>query len=213
MEAQLHKNTKIYVETLFPWREKSRDELRIISLYKIEITTLRDTTWVKKKKPSLFFFTHCSLPHYVFSLTLSIFLLSFACSLMQFFKTALVLTLWDFTSFLPPCLNGWMASLFNSSSFPSFLPFTLFTSSHNKCKSLTLTLLQPKSLSSVLIGRMVQEVVRFEQAQEVCKKRKVHDEMFFLFLITKSINVYVNGNRVGVLIYLLKRRWLRSSTA
>ena len=47
-----------------------------------------------------------------------------------------------------------MASLFISSSFPSFLPFTLFTSSHNKCKPLTLTLLQPKSLSLALIGRM-----------------------------------------------------------
>ena len=39
--------------------------------------TLRDTTWVKKN--SLFLFTHCSLPHFVFFLTLSIFL-SFACS-------------------------------------------------------------------------------------------------------------------------------------
>ena len=47
--------------------------------------------------------------------------------------------------FFPLCPNGRMASLFNSSSFPSFLPFTLFTSSHNKCKPITLTLLQPKS--------------------------------------------------------------------
>ena len=42
------------------------------------------------------------------------------------------------------CPNGRMASLFNSSSFPSFLPFTLFRSGHHKCKPLTLTLLQPK---------------------------------------------------------------------
>ena len=35
--------------------------------------------------------------------------------------------------------------------FLLFLPFTLFTSSHNKCKSLTLTLLQPKSLFLLLL--------------------------------------------------------------
>ena len=60
---------------------------------------------------------------------------------MQFFKTAPVLNLicWDF-SFLrglhifTPIFTGRMASLFFSPSFPSFLPFTLFTSSHNKCK-------------------------------------------------------------------------------
>ena len=47
-----------------------------------------------------------------------------------------------------------MASLFNSSSFPSFLPFTLFTSSHNKCKPLTLTLLQPISFLQLSLSRM-----------------------------------------------------------
>ena len=123
------------METLSPWRKKPRDKLRIISLYKIEITTLRDTTWVKKKKNSLFLLTHCSLPHCVFSLTLFIFLFSFACSHSRSSsRLHLVLTtLWDFTSF-SLCPNGRMASTFISSSFPSFLPFTLFTSSHIKCK-------------------------------------------------------------------------------
>ena len=99
------------------------------------------------KKNSLFLLTYCSLLHCVFSLTLSIFLFSFACSHSRSSsRLHLVLTtLWDFSSFLHFCPNGRMASLFNSSSFPSFLPFTLFTSSHNKCKPLTLTLLQPKS--------------------------------------------------------------------
>ena len=50
----------------------------------------------------------------------------------------LVLTLWNFTSFflfffLYP--NGRMASPFISSSFPSFPPSTLFTSSHNKMQA------------------------------------------------------------------------------
>ena len=85
-------------------------------------------------------------------------------SLKQFFKiaTILILTCWDFyfhwgpfrSSLLQPIFTGRMASPFISSSFPSFLPFTLFKSSHNKCKPLTLTLLQPKSLSLALIGRM-----------------------------------------------------------
>ena len=39
--------------------------------------------------------------------------------------------------------------------FSCFLPPTLFTSNHNKCKPLILTLFQSKSLSSILIGRMV----------------------------------------------------------
>ena len=144
MEVQPYNNTKIYVETHFPWKKKLWDKLRIISLYWIEITTLKDTTWVKKL---IFFFTHCSLLHCVFSLTLSIFLFSFACSHSRSSsRLHLVLTtLCDFSSFLHFSPNGRMASLFNSSSFPSFLPFTLFTSSYNKCKPLTLTLLQPKS--------------------------------------------------------------------
>ena len=60
-EEQSHKNTKIYEETLSRWREKLGDKLRIISLYQIEITTLIDTTRVKKNSifyfllPSLFF--------------------------------------------------------------------------------------------------------------------------------------------------------------
>ena len=76
--------------------------------------TLRDTTWVKKN--SLFLFTHCSLPHYIFSLPLSIFLFSFACShsrssarlhfspqshllgLLSFSLGLHIFTPWDFTS-------------------------------------------------------------------------------------------------------------------
>ena len=76
-EVQSHNNTKIYEETLSPWREKPRDKLQIISLYQIEITTLIDTTWVKKNY--IFLFIHYSLSHFVISLTLSIFLFSFAC--------------------------------------------------------------------------------------------------------------------------------------
>ena len=49
----------------------------------------------------------------------------------------LVLTLWNFTSFFFFFLypNGRMASPFISSSFPSFPPSTLFTSSHNKMQA------------------------------------------------------------------------------
>ena len=131
------------------------------------MTTLRDTTCVKKK--SLFLFTHCSLSHCVFSLTLSIFLFSFACphsrnssKLPQSSISLAGTSLFSGashphpleTSLLQTIFTGRTATLFISSSFPSFLPFTLFISSHNKCKPLTLTLLQPKSLSSALIGLM-----------------------------------------------------------
>ena len=128
----------------------------------MEITTLKDTIWAKK---TLFFFslTALFLTVYLsqFSLTLSIFSFSFACShsrsssrlaLSSHFGTSLLFFLR--TSLLQPIFTGRMASLFISSSFPSFLPFTLFISSHTKCKPLTLTLLQLKSLSSALIGRM-----------------------------------------------------------
>ena len=167
METQAHKNTKIYVGTLSPRREKPGDKFQIISLYQIVITTLIDTTWVKKN--SVFLFTHYSLPHFVFSLTLSIFFFSFACSysrnssrLHQSSTSLAGTSLFSGashphplgSSLLQPIFTGRMASLFISSSFPSFLPFTLFISSHKKCKPLTLTLLQPKSLSSGLIGRM-----------------------------------------------------------
>ena len=85
---------------------------------------------------SLFSLTALFLTIYLsqFSLTLSIFLFSFVCShscsssrLHQSsqFGTSLLF----FTS-----SNVRMASPFISSSFPSFLPFTLFTSSHNICK-------------------------------------------------------------------------------
>ena len=166
METQAHKNTKIYVGTHSPRSEKPGDKFRIISLYQIEITTLIDTTWVKKN--SIFLFTHYSFSHFVFSLTLSIFfslLLAFSnvilqdCTNPQSHLLGLLFSL-GFTSSPPRDFtfsahlhwpNG--LSIYFSISH-SFLPFTLFTSSHNKCNPLTLTLLQPKTLSSALIGRM-----------------------------------------------------------
>ena len=117
------------MKILSPWRKKPRDKFRIISLYKIESTALRNTTW--EEKNSLFLFTYCFLPHYVFSLTLSIFLSSFACShSSSSSRLHLVLTtLWDFTSFspLPKWPNGLYLYFF---IFTSFLPFTLFSSSN-----------------------------------------------------------------------------------
>ena len=78
METQAHKNIKIYVGTHSPRSEKPGEKFRIISLYQIEITTLIDTTSVNKN--SIFLFTQYSFSHFVFSLTLSIFFFSFACS-------------------------------------------------------------------------------------------------------------------------------------
>ena len=111
-----------------------------------------------EKKKSLFFFslTAFFLTAYLsqFSLTLSIFSFSFACSHSRS-SSRLTLSSHFGTSLLySPIFTGRMASLFISSSFPSFLPSTLFTSSHNKYKPLSSTLLPPKSLSSALIGRM-----------------------------------------------------------
>ena len=91
---------------------------------------------------SFSFSFHCALSHCVFSLTLSIFPFSFACShsrsssrLHQSLVSLAGTSLFSGTSHLHPIFTGRMASLFISSYFPSFLPFTLFTSSHNKCKS------------------------------------------------------------------------------
>ena len=42
-----------------------------------------------------------------------------------------------------------------------------------------------------------QGVEKSEQAQEVSKKRKGNDEMFFLFLMVEFRNVYVKGNMKG----------------
>ena len=105
----------------------------------------------KKKKNFLFLFTHYFLPHCIFSLTLSIFLFSFTFSHSRSsLRLHLVLTtLWDFSSFspLPKWPNGVYLYFF---IFSSFLPFTLFSSNHNKCKPLTLTLLQSNFFSSAL---------------------------------------------------------------
>ena len=86
----------------------------------------------------------------MYFLLLSIFLFSFACSHSRSSsRLHLVLTLWDFTSFFP-YPNGRMASPFISSSFPSFIPFTLFTSSHNKCKPTYLDFASTNFFSSAL---------------------------------------------------------------
>ena len=85
-----------------------------------------------------------------FFLTLSIFLFSFACSLTH-------TILQDCTQAssslgLHFLLIGRIVSPLISSSFPSFLPFTLLTSNHNKCNSLALTLRQPLSFLLFLLS-------------------------------------------------------------
>ena len=121
-KVQSHKKQRFTWKPFLLRREKSQDKFWIISLYQIEITTL-----------TALFLTVYFLQ---FSLTLSIFLLSISLAgTSPLFSTS---------------SNGRMAFLIISSSFPYFLSFTLFKSSHNKCKPLTLTLLQPKSLSSAL---------------------------------------------------------------
>ena len=108
------------------------------------------------KKNSLFLFIHCSSPHCVFSLTLSIFLFFIACSHLCCSSILhLVLTLLGLHFFFFHLTsNGRMPHLLFL-IFSCFLPPTLFTSNHNKCKPLILTLFQSKSLSSILIGRVV----------------------------------------------------------
>ena len=102
---------------------------------------------MRKKKNSIFLFTHCSLSHYI-SLTILSYPLYFSLlfcllSLIQFFKTPPVLTLWDFTSFLQTFKWPNILSIyFFICSF--FLPFTLFT----------LILLQPISFLQLSLGRM-----------------------------------------------------------
>ena len=101
---------------------------------------------------SLFSFSRC-ISHNFLLLSLFFFSLLLAHSLTQFCQTTLspqshLLGLHFFFP-LPKWLNG-LSLLFLS----PFLPSTLLTSNHSKCKPLTLTLLQPKSLSSALIGRM-----------------------------------------------------------
>ena len=88
---------------------------------------------------SLLFFLLCIFFYSIFSLSLL-----FAHSLTQFCHTALspqshLLGLLSFSHFIK-----WPNGLFLLFLSP-FLPSTLFTSNHNKCKPLTLTLLQPKS--------------------------------------------------------------------
>ena len=143
------------MEIISPWREKSRDKLWIISLYQIKIITLRDIIWVKKN--SLFLFTQCSLSYRVFSLTLSIFLFPFACShsrsssrLHQSSVSLAGASLFSGASHLHPSSKWPNASPFISSSFPSFLPFTLFISSHNKCKPTYLDFASTNFFSSAL---------------------------------------------------------------
>ena len=76
------------METLSPWREKPWNKLRIISLYKVKITTLRDTIWLKKKKLTFSFHSLLSSSLYIFSYSLYFSLLYCLLSLTQLFKTA-----------------------------------------------------------------------------------------------------------------------------
>ena len=101
-EAQPQRNTKIYVENLFSLKRKitgqTSNNFTILNRdYNIQRYNLST-----KKKPSLFLFSHCSLLHYVsltnFSCSLYVSLLLCLFSLTQFFKTAPVLTLRDFSS-------------------------------------------------------------------------------------------------------------------
>ena len=108
----------------------------------------------KKKKLSFSFHSLLSSSRCIFSYFLYFSLLFCLLSLTQLFNTApsphtFGTSLLFFTSLqMAECLT------FYFFIFSRFLPSTLFTLNHNKCKSLTLTLLQPKSLSSALIGRM-----------------------------------------------------------
>ena len=111
------------MKTLSPWREKPRNKLRIILLYKIEITTLRDTTWVKKLSFSF---------HSILSFLLCIF------SYPLYFSLLFLLA-FTHAALSPHTLELHPFSLFfkwpNGLLFLSpFLLFTLFTSSNNKCK-------------------------------------------------------------------------------
>ena len=116
------------METLSPWREKPWNKLRIISLYKVEITTLRDTIWLKKKKLTFSFHSLLSSSLYIFSYSLYFSLLYCLLSLTQLFKTAPSPHYTLGLHFFFPLFKWRNASPFISSSFPSFLPFTLFTS-------------------------------------------------------------------------------------
>ena len=110
------------------------------------------------KKNFIFLFTHCSFPPCVsftiFSYSLYFSLLFYLLSLMQFFKTALSSLSLAGTSPLFSTPNAQMAFPFY---FFHLFFFFLPHSSHQittNASNLTLTLLQPKSLSPALIGRM-----------------------------------------------------------
>ena len=102
-------------------------------------------------KKTLFFLLLNALFLTIYFLFLYIFLFSFTCShLRRSSRLHLILTtLWDSLLF-PLCTNGRMVSPFNSSSFPSFLRFTLFTSSHNKYKPTYLDFASTHFFSSTL---------------------------------------------------------------
>ena len=107
----------------------------------------------KKKKLTLLFFS-LTVPFLSHCISIIIFSYSLYFSLLFCLLThsrssarlhlVLSLTCWNFFLFFPSSRPNGLSLLFLS-RFPSFIPFTLFTSSHNKCKPLTLTLLQPKS--------------------------------------------------------------------
>ena len=145
------------METLSPWREKPRNKLRIISLYQIEIITLRDITWEKKNSPFLFLFLFTALFLTVYFLLTSLFFSSFFLTLTHailqdcnnpqshllglLFSLGLhVLTPSGLHFFSPSLLAEWPLYLF----LYLFLLFSLSHSSHQvtiNASQLILTLL------------------------------------------------------------------------
>ena len=130
----------------------------------------RDTTWIKKNY--LFLFTHCvSLTIFSYSLYFSLFFCLL--SLTQFFKTAPVLTLWDFSSLLFPSYTKWLNgltlyffALFFFSSFnvshklnitSSFMWLDFCTSLHNCCWTFVHNYREKRITSILLFGKLLQQ--------------------------------------------------------
>ena len=137
------------MKTLSPWREKPRDKLRIILLYKIEITTLKNITWVKKLSfsfHSLLSFSLCifSYPPY-FSL---LFLLALTHGALSPHTLGL-------HSFFPSAQMAEWPLPFISFTFSSFLPFTLLI----KSQSMQATYFDFTSTKSLFINSAMTEWV------------------------------------------------------
>ena len=116
---------------------------------------------MRKKKISFSFHSLFSSSLYIFSYSLYFSILFFLLSLTQLFKTALVLTLWDFTSFLSSAqMAEWPLPLF----LHLFLLFSLSHSSHQvtlNASQLIMTLLQPISFLQLSHTRMTMPFTSF----------------------------------------------------